>query len=146
MAESIRLFRGAFGHVSILHVAGDLVTHAHAEAHIIVWLGGAAGEMTIGRESIRLGPALAAGINAFEPHSHALSRMGRRAFSSPSISIPAGYAVATVCRLPVRSLPGRRSGSSRGFIRPPPRCRTASMAAIRSGTSCATRSRASSTA
>jgi len=76
MAESIRLFRGAFGHVSILHVAGDLVTHAHAEAHIIVWLGGASGEMTIGRETIRLGPALAAGINAFEPHSHALSQDG----------------------------------------------------------------------
>ena len=49
MATSIRLFRGAFGHVSVLNVASDFVTHAHAEAHIILWLDGAAGEMTIGR-------------------------------------------------------------------------------------------------
>ena len=37
MATSIRLFRGAFGHVSVLNVASDFVTHAHAEAHIILW-------------------------------------------------------------------------------------------------------------
>ena len=45
MATSIRLFRGAFGHVSVLNVASDFVTHAHAEAHIILWLEGAAGEL-----------------------------------------------------------------------------------------------------
>ncbi|TIP76634.1 MAG: AraC family transcriptional regulator, partial [Mesorhizobium sp.] len=35
------------------------------------------GEMTIGRETVRLGPGTAAGINSFQPHSHALSRDGR---------------------------------------------------------------------
>ena len=43
MATSIRLVRGAFGHVSVLNVASDFVTHAHSEAHIILWLDGAAG-------------------------------------------------------------------------------------------------------
>jgi len=77
MATSIRLFRGAFGHVSVLNVASDFVTHAHAEAHIILWLEGAAGEMTVGSEKVRLGPDVAAGINSFQPHSHALSADGR---------------------------------------------------------------------
>ncbi|MBX3584911.1 MAG: helix-turn-helix transcriptional regulator [Rhizobiaceae bacterium] len=77
MATSIRLFRGTFGHVSVLNVSSDFVTHAHAEAHIILWLDGAAGEMTIGHEKIQLGPQVAAGINSFQPHSHALSADGR---------------------------------------------------------------------
>ncbi len=74
MTESIKLFRGAFGHVSLLNVASDFVTHAHFAAHIIIWLEGTAGEMTIGREIVRLGAGLAAGINSFEAHSHALLR------------------------------------------------------------------------
>lgn len=76
MANSIRLVRGEFGHVSILSVASDLVTHAHVEAHVILWLDGAAGDMTVGRETVRLGPRVAAAINSFEPHSHVLSRDG----------------------------------------------------------------------
>lgn len=80
MATSIKLFRGAFGHVSILDVASDLVTHAHAEAHIIFWLGGTAGEMTVGRTNVRPGPEIAVTVNSFEPHCHSFptgSRPGR---------------------------------------------------------------------
>jgi AraC-like DNA-binding protein len=76
MSASIRLFRGAFGHVSILHVLSDLVTHAHGEAHIIIWLEGAAGEMTIAGQRVPLGPCTAAAVNPFEPHSHAVPREG----------------------------------------------------------------------
>jgi AraC family transcriptional regulator len=76
MTESIKLFWSEFGHVSVLNVASDFVTHAHGEAHIIIWLDGAAGEMTIGRRTMGLGPGIAAGINSFEPHSHALSHNG----------------------------------------------------------------------
>jgi AraC-like DNA-binding protein len=76
MTESIKLYRSGFGHVSILNVASDFVTHAHSEAHIIIWLEGTAGAMTIGRQTTRLGPGIAAGINSFEPHSHALAHDG----------------------------------------------------------------------
>lgn len=76
MTEAIRLYWGRFGHVSVLNVASDFVTHAHGEAHIIIWLEGTAGEMTIDGETVRLGPGTAAGINSFEPHSHALSKDG----------------------------------------------------------------------
>ena len=77
MTEAIRLYWGRFGHVSVLNVANDFVTHAHVEAHLIIWLEGTAGEMTIGRETVRLGPSTAAGINSFQPHSHALSHDGK---------------------------------------------------------------------
>jgi AraC-like DNA-binding protein len=80
MTTSIRLFRGAFGHVSVLNVASDLVTHAHAEAHIIIWVDGTAGEITVGRDTVRLEPGVAAGVNSFQPHSHSFpagSRPGR---------------------------------------------------------------------
>lgn len=70
MTESIRLFRGPFGHVSLLNVGGNLVTHAHPEIHIVIWLQGAAGTMTVGRRTIAPKPGVAIGINSFEPHNH----------------------------------------------------------------------------
>lgn len=70
---SIKLYRGAFGHVSMLNAASDLVTHAHAEAHIIIWLEGDAGEMTVGERRVTPGPDCAVGVNSFEPHSHSFS-------------------------------------------------------------------------
>ena len=76
MMESIKLYRGRFGHISLLNVATDFVTHAHDEVHIILWLEGTGGEMTIGRQTMQLGPEIAGGINSFEPHSHALAQDG----------------------------------------------------------------------
>lgn len=70
MTESIRLFRGPFGHVSLLNVGGNLVTHAHPEAHIVIWLAGAPGRMTVGNRTIRPERGVAVGINSFEPHNH----------------------------------------------------------------------------
>lgn len=70
MSNAIRLFRGEFGHVSILDVASDLVTHAHEDVHIIIWLAGSGGEMTVGTERVRPGPRTAVGVNSLEPHRH----------------------------------------------------------------------------
>ena len=70
MTESIRLFRGPFGHVSLLNVGGNLVTHAHPEVHIVIWLAGSAGTMTVGGRAIVPEPGMAVGINSFEPHNH----------------------------------------------------------------------------
>lgn len=70
MTESIRLFRGPFGHVSLLNVGGNLVMHAHPEAHILLWLSGTAGRMTIGGRDIEPKAGIALGINSFEPHNH----------------------------------------------------------------------------
>ena len=73
---SIKLFRGGFGHVSLLNVASDLVTHAHPDAHIIIWLEGTAGRMEVGEQTVFPGPGTAVAINSFEPHSHTLSEEG----------------------------------------------------------------------
>lgn len=70
MTESIRLFRGPFGHVSLLNVGGNLVTHAHPEVHIVIWLAGAEGTMTVGGRTVLPQQGLAVGINSFEPHNH----------------------------------------------------------------------------
>lgn len=70
MTESIRLFRGPFGHVSLLNVGGNLVTHAHQEIHIVLWLAGSAGTMTVGGRTVLPVPGVAVGVNSFEPHSH----------------------------------------------------------------------------
>lgn len=70
MTESIRLFRGPFGHVSLLNVGGNLVTHAHSEVHIVIWLAGSAGTMTVGGRTVVPERGVAIGINSFEPHNH----------------------------------------------------------------------------
>jgi len=70
---SIKLFRGEFGHVSLLSAASNLVTHAHPEAHIVIWLDGQAGEITVSGQSVTPGPLCAVGVNSFEPHSHSFS-------------------------------------------------------------------------
>ena len=70
---SIKLFRGAFGHVSVLNAASDLVTHAHPEVHVIIWLEGDPGRMTVGDVEFRPGPDEAVCVNSLESHSHHFS-------------------------------------------------------------------------
>ena len=71
--DALRLYRSTFGQVSVLNAETSLVTHAHDTAHVVVWLDGTPGEMTVGGSVERLGPAMAATINPYEPHSHAFS-------------------------------------------------------------------------
>jgi len=74
--SSIKLVRGEFGHVSMLNAASDLVTHAHPEAHLIIWLDGDAGEITVGDRRFVPSAHRAIGVNSFEPHSHCFSPGG----------------------------------------------------------------------
>jgi AraC-like DNA-binding protein len=68
--SSLKLYKGAFGHVSVLTAASDLVTHAHPEAHLIIWLEGNPGRMVVGNTPVDITPGLAVCVNSFEPHSH----------------------------------------------------------------------------
>ena len=70
---SIKLLRGAFGHVSVLTAAGDLVTHAHPEAHVIIWLEGKPGQMIVGGMEVQPGPDHAVCVNSLQSHSHHFS-------------------------------------------------------------------------
>lgn len=70
MQEAIILYHGNFGRLTIRHVNGDLVTHAHGDVHVILWLDGEAGEMTIGCRKVTPCESFAIGVNSFEPHDH----------------------------------------------------------------------------
>ncbi|CAH1666465.1 helix-turn-helix transcriptional regulator [Chelatococcus asaccharovorans] len=76
MREPIKVLRGTFGRMSLIRVRRDFVTHAHSEAHVIIWLGGAPGLMTVGGRSACVGPEMAIAINPLEPHSHAFRPAG----------------------------------------------------------------------
>ena len=102
MTEAIRLYWGRFGHVSVLNVASDFVTHAHVEAHLIIWLEGTAGEMTIGRETVRSDPAPPPASTPSSRTATSCRRTARRACSSPSTSIRTGRAAAATCPRPRR--------------------------------------------
>jgi AraC family transcriptional regulator len=129
MTESIRLFRGPFGHVSLLNVGGNLVTHAHQEVHIVIWLAGTAGTMTVGGQPVVPETGVAVGINSYEPHNHTFAegetpgqflafyidwawlaerrglRAGRPAFAEPLIALEPWLA-ETARLLPDRLIDG----------------------------------------
>ncbi|MFT3987512.1 helix-turn-helix domain-containing protein [Aestuariivirga sp.] len=73
---AIRLFKGGFGHVSLLRAAGDLVTHAHPECHIILWLAGNPGAIQVGPERVVPDSNIAVGVNSLQPHGHCFANDG----------------------------------------------------------------------
>jgi AraC-like DNA-binding protein len=80
MAETFSLHEGSFGRISLLSARTGLVSHAHSEAHIVWWLGGADAEARIGTQNFRCSEAQAAAVNPFEQHNLKLLGTG-----SPSI-------------------------------------------------------------
>lgn len=72
MAEAYALHEGAFGTAIVLELRGNLVPHAHSEAQIAFWLGGARGTARVGAELVEYSEDLALGVNAFESHDFAL--------------------------------------------------------------------------
>ncbi|NYH19297.1 helix-turn-helix transcriptional regulator [Paraburkholderia bryophila] len=68
MAETFALHEGAFGRISLLSLRTGLVSHAHSEAHIVWWLGGADAEARIGTQIFRYSEAQASAVNPFEQH------------------------------------------------------------------------------
>ena len=67
---SIQLYEGEFGHVSVLRVASNFVTHAHPDLQLVIHIDGAPGEMVVDGRRICPAPHIAVGVNSLEPHSH----------------------------------------------------------------------------
>ncbi len=76
MQEAIVLFQGDFGRLSVRNVVGDLVTHAHRDLHLILWLQGSEGEMMINGRHVLPSRDIAIGVNSFEPHNHNMMMHG----------------------------------------------------------------------
>src|SRR5438105_3396280 len=68
MAENFALHEGAFGRIALLSLTTGLTAHAHADAHIVWWLGGAGAEARIGTQVFRYSEAEATAVNPFEQH------------------------------------------------------------------------------
>lgn len=76
MREAIVLYRGDFGRMTIRNVVGNLVTHAHRDIHVIVWLDGSVGEMMVGGRRVVPSRSVAVGVNSFEAHDHSMMANG----------------------------------------------------------------------
>ena len=72
MAEAYALHEGDFGTAIVLELRANLVAHAHSEAQIAFWLGGARGTARVGNEMVEYSEDLALGVNAFESHDFAM--------------------------------------------------------------------------
>ena len=68
MAEVCALHSGAFGRVVLLKLCSGLLPHAHSEAHIVWWLGGARVEAQVGSCLWRSTEHALIGINPYESH------------------------------------------------------------------------------
>jgi len=74
--KTIVLYQGDFGSLTIRNVVGDLVTHAHRDIHVIMWLEGAVGEMMVGDRRVAPSRDAAIGVNSFAPHNHTMMTNG----------------------------------------------------------------------
>jgi AraC family transcriptional regulator len=63
-----RVHHGTFGHVSVLELRGELVTHAHSDANVSFWLSGSATEVSIDGVPVGHDAESAAIIDCFVPH------------------------------------------------------------------------------
>jgi AraC-like DNA-binding protein len=66
--ESYALHEGAYGRCVVLELRNDLVAHAHAEASIAFWLGGARSDARVVGKVVEYSENTALGINPYESH------------------------------------------------------------------------------
>lgn len=76
MAEAYALHEGAFGTAIVLESRANLVSHAHSESQLALWLGGTRAVANVGAEVVPYGENLALGVNAFEAHDMVMEGSG----------------------------------------------------------------------
>lgn len=68
MHEAYALHEGAFGTAIVLEASANLVSHAHSETQLALWLGGARACAHVGTQVVPYSESVALGVNAFEAH------------------------------------------------------------------------------
>ncbi|MBX9909157.1 MAG: AraC family transcriptional regulator [Beijerinckiaceae bacterium] len=76
MSRAVAVCHGPFGRVSIYDLDRPLVLHAHREAHLIFFLEGSRGLVSIKGRSTLVDPFMGVAINPWEPHSFQPERAG----------------------------------------------------------------------
>ncbi|AZO77101.1 MULTISPECIES: AraC family transcriptional regulator [unclassified Bosea (in: a-proteobacteria)] len=69
MSRAVAVCHGPFGRVSIYDLDRPLVVHAHREAHLIFFLDGSRGLVTVNDCTVRVDPFMGVAINPWEPHN-----------------------------------------------------------------------------
>lgn len=72
MAAAYALHEGAFGTAIVLEAGANLVSHAHSETQLALWLGGVRACAHVGDDTVAYGENVALGVNAFEAHDMVL--------------------------------------------------------------------------
>lgn len=73
MARAISVHHGSFGRATLYELDKPLITHAHREGHLIFYLGGSTGRLTVEDRVCTLDKDNAVAISPWEPHSFELS-------------------------------------------------------------------------
>lgn len=69
MSRAVAVCHGPFGRVSIYDLDRPLVMHAHREAHLIFFVEGSRGVVTVNGQSSLVDPFMGIAINPWEPHN-----------------------------------------------------------------------------
>jgi len=111
MSRAVAVCHGPFGRVSIYDLDRPLVVHAHREAHLIFFLDGSRGLVTVADRTVRVDPFMGVAINPWEPHNFQPEQAGsfglflviylRPEWLAAQTMSPAGAMVFPSCELVV---------------------------------------------
>ena len=76
MARAISVHHGSFGRATLYELDKGLTTHAHREGHLIFYLGGPEGHISIGDRKFGITKSTAVAISPWEPHNFEVSPCG----------------------------------------------------------------------
>jgi AraC-like DNA-binding protein len=76
MSRAVAVCHGPFGRVAIYDLDRPLVLHAHREAHLIFFLEGSRGIVTVNGRATLVDPFMGVAINPWEPHNFQPERAG----------------------------------------------------------------------
>jgi AraC-like DNA-binding protein len=69
MSRAVAVCHGPFGRVSIYNLDRPMVVHAHREAHLIFFLEGSRGLVTVNDQTVLVDPFMGVAVNPWEPHN-----------------------------------------------------------------------------
>jgi len=74
MSNAIRVKHGNFGRLAILDMSQSLVRHAHAEAHVLLKIGGGDAHFIVDGAAVPISDGEAVLVNSWEPHICCVSK------------------------------------------------------------------------
>jgi AraC-like DNA-binding protein len=80
MPEAYALHEGAFGTAIVLESRANLVSHAHSETQLALWLGGTRAIANVGAHVVRYSENVALGVNEFQAHDMVMEGSGTSLF------------------------------------------------------------------